>query len=64
MRHASGEEEEYVQQAIQAGMNVLGFSDHTPYPFRGDYYSNFRMFPQELSHYVQKLIFFKRKISG
>lgn len=60
-RHASGEEEEYVRQAIQAGMNLLGFSDHTPYPFRGDYYSNFRMFPQELSHYVQKLLFLKEK---
>ena len=36
-RHASGREEEYIQQAISSGLKVLGFSDHTPYPFQGDY---------------------------
>lgn len=29
--HAEGEDEEYVQNAIQAGIKVLGFSDHVPY---------------------------------
>lgn len=60
-RHASGREEEYIQQAINSGMKVLGFSDHTPYPFQGDYYSNFRMFPQELFQYVQTLLLLKEK---
>ncbi len=30
--HARGEDEEYVLAAIEAGVKVLGFSDHTPYP--------------------------------
>ena len=29
--HAVGEDEEYVQAAIQAGIKVLGFSDHVPF---------------------------------
>lgn len=29
--HAVGTDEEYVQAAIQAGLSVLGFSDHAPY---------------------------------
>ena len=32
-RHASGTEEAYVQAAIQGGLEILGFSDHTPYWF-------------------------------
>ena len=31
--HASGTEKEYVEAAIETGLKVLGFSDHTPYPF-------------------------------
>ena len=30
--HAQGTEEEYVISALERGMDVLGFSDHTPYP--------------------------------
>ncbi len=51
-RHASGTEEEYVQAALRSGLQVLGFSDHTPYWFDGDYYSTFRMFPEQLRDYV------------
>ena len=29
--HATGEDEEYVLAAIQAGVKTLGFSDHAPY---------------------------------
>ncbi len=31
-RHAVGEDREYVEAAIEAGLKVLGFSDHTPIP--------------------------------
>ncbi len=51
-RHAQGTEEEYVQNAIAGGMKILGFSDHAPYWFDGDYYSHMRMYPQELESYV------------
>ncbi len=31
-KHASGTDREMVQTAIRAGVRVLGFADHTPYP--------------------------------
>lgn len=51
-RHAKGSEREYVEKAIEGGMTVLGFSDHTPQYFDGDYYSTMRMYPEELEDYV------------
>ena len=50
-RHADGSEEAYVQTAIAADMKILGFSDHTPYWFPGDYYSHMRMYPDQLQDY-------------
>ena len=50
--HAQGSEQEYVDAALSAGLKILGFSDHTPYFFPGDYYSTFRMHPEELPGYV------------
>ena len=41
--HAVGTEREYVENALEAGLQILGFSDHSPYIFPGDYYSGFRM---------------------
>lgn len=51
--HASGTEEDYVKAAIRNGMKILGFSDHTPYFFEGDYYSGFRMKRELLPDYAQ-----------
>ena len=34
--HASGTEREYIENAIRAGIKILGFSDHTPYPGAGE----------------------------
>lgn len=51
-RHAVGAEEAYVLRAIEGGLQTLGFSDHTPFWFPGDYYSTMRMFPEELTEYV------------
>lgn len=51
--HAAGTEEEYVQAAISRGLQTLGFSDHTPYFFPGDYYSTFRMEMNQLDGYIQ-----------
>lgn len=30
--HAVGTEREYVERAIEGGLKILGFSDHTPMP--------------------------------
>lgn len=51
--HAFGEEYEYVQAAIDGGLQILGFSDHAPQFFPGQYYSRMRMRPWELKDYVQ-----------
>lgn len=56
--HATGTPEEYVQAALQRGLQVFGFSDHAPQWFPGDYYSTMRMYPRELTGYcdtVRKL---------
>ncbi len=53
--HATGSEREYIERAIRRGLKILGFSDHAPQLFPGDYYSNFRMRPGELEDYVRTL---------
>ena len=57
-RHAAGTEKEYVETALQRGLKIFGFSDHTPQYFPGDYYTYMRMRPYELLDYcatVRKL---------
>lgn len=63
-RHAAGSEEEYVQQAIANGLQVLGFSDHTPFHFPGTYYSHMRMYPEELEDYASSVLALKEKYAG
>lgn len=59
--HATGTEEGYVRAAIQAGMKILGFSDHTPYLFPEGYYSNFRMKPELLPDYARTILELREK---
>lgn len=54
-RHAKGEDREYVEKAIEAGFQVLGFSDHTPLFFTEDYQSPIRMTMDELGGYVKSV---------
>ncbi len=63
-RHAVGTDAEYVQQAMAAGLTTLGFSDHTPYWFGCDYYSTFRMFPEQLQDYVRSVEALKQDYDG
>ena len=53
--HAKGEDREYFEAAAERGLEVLGFSDHSPYWFPEGYYSNFRMRPEEVEGYVGSL---------
>ncbi len=41
--HATGEDREYVEAAIESGLKILGFSDHTPYPTGTGFISGMRM---------------------
>lgn len=61
--HATGTEREYVEQAIGLGLKILGFSDHTPYIFDGDYYSTFRMTMNQVEDYAATVLDLKREYS-
>ena len=63
-RHATGSEREYIERAIEEGIEVLGFSDHCPYPFPDGYYSGFRMRPEEQADYVNTLLALKEEYAG
>lgn len=54
-RHASGEEREYIENAIANGMQVLGFSDHCPWLFPDGTESGTRMKPSQLDGYFTTL---------
>ena len=53
--HASGTEREYVVAAQKRGMEVFGFSDHTPYPFPWYHFSWFRMRIEQLGEYCDTI---------
>lgn len=48
-RHAQGSERDYVQAAVRAGISILGFSDHAPFP---DHDFGFQMSYGELHEYL------------
>ena len=62
--HAVGMEEEYVRCAIEAGLQILGFSDHTPYPFTNGYRSGIRMGVEEFPEYARLVNRMKEKYAG
>lgn len=53
--HATGEDREYVEKAIEAGYEVLGFSDHVPYRFENGYVSPIRMSMDEVEGYTTSI---------
>lgn len=60
-QHASGTEREYVENAIEGGLKILGFSDHTPMPYDGDYVSNVKMRLDQLENYVDTVLRLKEE---
>ncbi len=62
-KHAKGEDKEYVEAAIRAGMKVLGFSDHCPWIFDDGYVSRVRMLPQNVDDYVASIQKLKQEYS-
>lgn len=51
-KHAVGAEREYIENAIEAGFEILGFSDHSPQFFEDGYVSGMRMLPSEAEEYI------------
>lgn len=62
--HASGKEVQYVDAAVQRGLKILGFADHSPYFFSGDYYSRFRMWPRQLDDYISTILALREEYRG
>ena len=54
--HASGTEREYIETAISRGLTELGFSDHCPMPFPGEYRSGHRMTVEEFPDHIADLL--------
>ena len=55
-KHAEGSEREYIEEAIKKGFKTLGFSDHTPQPFKDGFVSSIRMDMDELDGYIETLL--------
>ena len=62
--HAVGEDEAYVQAAIAAGFDELGFADHAPWPYASQYVSNIRMPMKDFPEYLRSLRRLRKKYSG
>jgi histidinol-phosphatase (PHP family) len=52
-RHASGAPSEYAASALAAGLNEIGFSDHSP--MAQDDFDNWRMRQDQLAEYVENV---------
>ncbi len=64
-KHAGCSDQRYVDVAIEAGIETLGFSDHTPYVgFTDGYYSFYRMGPEELQDYVDSVKALREQYRG
>lgn len=48
----SSDPEEYVKEAIHQGFDTLGFSDHSPVPFK----NNFAIREEEIENYIQAIL--------
>ena len=61
-QHAIGEDREYVEAAIKAGLKILGFADHCPwvYPDK-NFVSGIRMAPKEVDGYFYSLESLKKE---
>jgi histidinol-phosphatase (PHP family) len=62
--HAGGSERQYVQNAMEAGLEVLGFADHAPYIFPNGYYSTFRMRLDQFPDYVDTVLSLRAEFAG
>lgn len=55
-KHAAGTERQYIERAIEAGLKILGFSDHVPQPYPAGFTSGIRMDMAQLPEYIDTLM--------
>ncbi len=59
--HAMGEDREFVEAAIAAGYQVLGFADHCPWVYPDSFVSGIRMHASEVDGYFDSLLGLRRE---
>lgn len=59
--HAEGTDEEYVLAAIEAGFDKLGFSDHTPFPYKDGFFNGDKMELDQLEDYLSSVEALRKK---
>ena len=62
--HAGGTEEDFVRRAIARGFGLLGFADHTPWPYESDFVAGMRMRLDQLDDYLDTVRALARKYAG
>ena len=62
--HASGADRDYVENAVRAGFELLGFSDHAPMPFPDGHESPFRMKLAETAGYFESVARLREEYAG
>ena len=63
-KNARGTEVEYVETAIAQGFQVLGFADHTPWPYESDFVSGMRMRLDQFDGYRRTLLALRDRYAG
>ena len=62
--HAEGTDEAYVRAADAGGFGVLGFSDHSPWPYRDGFESGIRMPLSQLGDYARSVRSLREQYAG
>ncbi len=63
-KHAGGTEEGYVRQALETGYSVLGFADHSPWPYKSDFEGRIRMRLDQFPDYLRTVRALGEKYAG
>lgn len=59
--HAAGTEEEYVLQALEAGITCMGFADHMPLRYENGHESTFRVPVDSAAQYIRTILELKER---
>ena len=60
-KHAQGTDRDYVQQAVDSGYQVLGFTDHVAWPFSDGFVSPVRMDAGQMPEYAASILKLKEE---
>jgi len=62
--HASGDDREYVEEAVRGGLKTLGFADHSWYVIRGNYHTDAGVTTKENEDYVSSVLSLRDEYAG